>query len=149
MANRRPSSPSLLLLVLVLVPVSISAVRSRYVLPSDPVSDGLDPPLGRGLPLYFPRSASSDSCDETYGFMPCTSTWIGNLFLILVYGYLMYTAATFLSAGSELLLEILGPGLIGGLLLPMLGALPDAMLILGESWSVSHLLDGWCFGWGS
>lgn len=42
----------------------------------------------------------------------------------------MYTAATFLSAGSELLLEILGPGLIGGLLLPMLGALPDAMLIL-------------------
>ncbi|PHT77080.1 hypothetical protein T459_20602 [Capsicum annuum] len=42
----------------------------------------------------------------------------------------MYLAATYLSSGSELLLEILGPGLIGGLFLPMLGALPDAMLIL-------------------
>lgn len=39
-------------------------------------------------------------------------------------------AATYLSNGSELLLEILGPGLVGGLFLPILGALPDAMLIL-------------------
>ncbi|KAI5403956.1 hypothetical protein KIW84_051194, partial [Lathyrus oleraceus] len=36
----------------------------------------------------------------------------------------------FLSNGSELLLEILGPGIVGGLFLPILGALPDAMLIL-------------------
>jgi len=45
----------------------------------------------------------------------------------------MFTAATYLSAGSELLLEILGPGIVGGLFLPMLGALPDAMLIMGMS----------------
>ncbi|KAI3974311.1 hypothetical protein MKX01_030980, partial [Papaver californicum] len=55
---------------------------------------------------------------------------MGNLFLIFVYGYLMFTAASFLSNGSELLLEILGPGIIGGLFLPVLGALPDALLIL-------------------
>jgi Ca2+/Na+ antiporter len=42
----------------------------------------------------------------------------------------MFLAATFLSAGSELMLEILGPGIVGGLFLPVLGALPDAMLIL-------------------
>ncbi|KAF2287348.1 hypothetical protein GH714_039699 [Hevea brasiliensis] len=62
--------------------------------------------------------------------MPCTSTALGNLFLIIVYGYLMFFAATYLSNGSELLLEILGPGIVGGLFLPVLGALPDAMLIL-------------------
>ncbi|PWA78844.1 hypothetical protein CTI12_AA211190 [Artemisia annua] len=73
---------------------------------------------------------STEACEQTYGFLPCTDTAFGNLFLILVYGYLMYLAATYLSAGSELLLEILGPGLVGGLLLPILGALPDAMLIL-------------------
>ena len=44
----------------------------------------------------------------------------------------MFLAATYLSTGSELLLEILGPGIVGGLFLPMLGALPDAMLILGN-----------------
>lgn len=43
----------------------------------------------------------------------------------------MFLAATYLSSGSELLLEILGPGIVGGLFLPILGALPDAMLILG------------------
>lgn len=42
----------------------------------------------------------------------------------------MFKAATYLSTGSELLLEILGPGIVGGLFLPILGALPDAMLIL-------------------
>ncbi|CBI20223.3 unnamed protein product, partial [Vitis vinifera] len=42
----------------------------------------------------------------------------------------MFLAATYLSSGSELLLEILGPGLVGGLIVPILGALPDAILIL-------------------
>ncbi|XP_030479631.2 sodium/calcium exchanger NCL [Cannabis sativa] len=70
------------------------------------------------------------TCEQSYGFLPCTTTALGNMFLILVYGFLMFTSATYLSNGSELLLEILGPGLIGGLFLPILGALPDAMLIL-------------------
>ncbi|XP_076945681.1 sodium/calcium exchanger NCL-like [Bidens hawaiensis] len=69
-------------------------------------------------------------CEQTYGFMPCTNTVLGNLFLILVYGYLMFLAAMYLSTGSELMLEVLGPGIVGGLFLPILGALPDAMLIL-------------------
>jgi Ca2+/Na+ antiporter len=64
--------------------------------------------------------------------MPCTTTVLGNLFLMLVYGYLMYSAAKWLSSGSEILLEILGPGIVGGLFLPVLTSLPDAMLILGE-----------------
>ena len=76
-------------------------------------------------------TAESSTCDQTYGFLPCTTTVIGNIFLIAVYGYLMFLAASYLSHGSELLLEILGPGIIGGLFLPILGALPDAMLILG------------------
>ncbi|KAL3736155.1 hypothetical protein ACJRO7_025151 [Eucalyptus globulus] len=125
------TSRRVLLLLLLLVLASISAVRCRSVRLSDQVSDGLGKPLRRGSPLLLPSwAASSDTCDETYGFLPCTTNWIGNLFLILVYGYLMYTAATCLSGGSEMLLEILGPGLIGGLLLPILGALPDALLIL-------------------
>ncbi|XP_030550188.1 sodium/calcium exchanger NCL-like [Rhodamnia argentea] len=130
---------SLLLLLL----LSFGSAHSRSILgpqPPDPVSDGASPAGGRpgdGPPyLLLPRSSSSaaadddSSCDQTYGFMPCTTSWLGNLFLILVYGYLMFTAATYLSNGSELLLEILGPGIVGGLFLPILGALPDAMLIL-------------------
>ena len=78
-----------------------------------------------------PATAEAEKCEQSYGFLPCTTTVLGNMFLVLTYGFLMFKAATFLSAGSELLLEIMGPGLVGGLLLPILGALPDALLVLG------------------
>ncbi|XP_073287240.1 sodium/calcium exchanger NCL-like [Primulina huaijiensis] len=94
---------------------------------SDITSDGVN---STKVPRFIRLYAAAETCEQTYGFMPCTSTALGNLFLILVYGYLMFLAATYLSSGSELLLEILGPGLIGGLFLPILGALPDALLIL-------------------
>nr|XP_043626785.1 sodium/calcium exchanger NCL-like [Erigeron canadensis] len=87
------------------------------------VHDGIKPSL-------LLASNVVELCEQTYGFLPCTNTVFGNLFLIMVYGYLMFLAATYLSAGSELMLEILGPGIVGGLFLPILGALPDAMLIL-------------------
>lgn len=76
-------------------------------------------------------AAAAEGCERTYGVLPCTTTAVGNLFLVLSYGFLMYKAATCLSSGSELLLQILGPGIVGGLFLPILGALPDALLILG------------------
>ncbi|KAG2372009.1 Sodium/calcium exchanger [Vigna angularis] len=98
----------------------------------DPLSDGVSANTWEGL-LRLPSAITAESsCEQTYGFLPCTTTVIGNLFLIIVYGFLMFKAATFLSGGSELLLEILGPGIVGGLFLPILGALPDAMLILGS-----------------
>lgn len=75
-------------------------------------------------------SSGSSSCEATYGVLPCTDTVIGNLFLLAAYGYLMYVAASMLSQGSELLLSAVDAGLIGGLLLPILGALPDSILIL-------------------
>ncbi|KAJ4808429.1 Calcium-binding EF-hand family protein [Rhynchospora pubera] len=94
------------------------------------------------LSLHLGRLLKSDgvesACEQTYGFLPCTETVLGNLFLILVYGFLMFKAATFLSSGSELMLEILGPGIVGGLFLPILGALPDALLILASGLSGSR-----------
>ncbi|KAE9456386.1 hypothetical protein C3L33_11712, partial [Rhododendron williamsianum] len=117
MHNNRPFLLSLLLLLLCAV-----VAHGRLI------SDGglhQPPELIRLKP-----SAAASSCDQTYGFLPCTTTVLGNLFLILAYGYLMYLGATYLTSGSEMLLEIVGPGIIGGLFLPILGALPDAMLIL-------------------
>ncbi|KAG6637233.1 sodium/calcium exchanger NCL-like [Carya illinoinensis] len=106
--------------------------RTYFSLSSDLVSDGVQ--QLRGPPcLALNRSSSfsaESTCEQTYGFLPCTTTVLGNIFLIVVYGYLMFLSATYLSNGSELLLKILGPGIVGALFLPILGALPDAMLIL-------------------
>lgn len=68
--------------------------------------------------------ATAGGCERTYGFLPCTESAVGNLFLAVVYGYLMFNATTYLSSGIELLLEVLGSGIIGGLFSPLLGALP-------------------------
>ncbi|XP_043689478.1 sodium/calcium exchanger NCL-like [Telopea speciosissima] len=108
--------------------------RSRFIAENasslELVSDGIDNVRKPSFIALKGMVFSDDTCDQTYGFLPCTSTILGNIFLIIVYGFLMYQAAKLLSNGSELLLAIIGPGIIGGLFLPILGALPDAMLIL-------------------
>jgi Ca2+/Na+ antiporter len=52
------------------------------------------------------------------------------LFLICVYGYILYISAKLIADGSELLSVVLDPGLVGGLLLPVMGAVPDCAIVL-------------------
>ncbi|KAG8386380.1 hypothetical protein BUALT_Bualt03G0142800 [Buddleja alternifolia] len=125
--RRRQLKPSPLLTVIIFL-ILCGLTYGRFIPDqSDLVSDGVH---SSKVSQFLRLGVAEETCEQTYGFLPCTSTALGNLFLILVYGYLMFLAATYLSTGSELLLEILGPGIVGGLLLPILGALPDAMLIL-------------------
>ncbi|PWA66615.1 calcium-binding EF-hand family protein [Artemisia annua] len=119
----------IILIITLLACSTITSTSSRLI------NDGVRDDLNGSVSVLEPLVSSQDAvleelCAQTYGFMPCTNSITGNLFLILVYGYLMFLAATYLSSGSELMLEILGPGIVGGLFLPILGALPDALLIL-------------------
>eukprot|EP00879_Flechtneria_rotunda_P019587 GHRR01020580.1.p1 GENE.GHRR01020580.1~~GHRR01020580.1.p1 ORF type:complete len:454 (+),score=145.47 GHRR01020580.1:211-1572(+) len=54
----------------------------------------------------------------------------GALLDVFVFGYILLQGAGLLSDGSELLLEIVNPGIVGGVVLPVLGALPDSLIIL-------------------
>ncbi|EAL68477.1 hypothetical protein DDB_G0278609 [Dictyostelium discoideum AX4] len=77
---------------------------------------------------------NSDSC-QCYAqcmntIWPCSNTVVGDLMLMAAYGVLLAFGAKFISDGSEGLMEILDPGLIGGLVLPILSALPDAIIIV-------------------
>lgn len=46
---------------------------------------------------------------------PCSSdSVLGSIVLMIVYGYLLLRGAQLLSNGSELLLEVISPGIIGG-----------------------------------
>ena len=135
----RLSSFGLFLLILC-VPTYGRFLTQYHPLSSDLISDGVhDRDSGGGSYRVLNRlsgESSTSTCDQTYGFLPCTTSLMGNLFLMVVYGYLMYLAAKSLSDGSEHLLEILGPGFVGGLVLPILGALPEALLVLG-----AHLVN--------
>lgn len=55
---------------------------------------------------------------------------VPQLFLMAAYGYILFTASKTMSDGCEMLLGIYGPGIIGGLVIPILGAVPDSAIIL-------------------
>ncbi|KAH9305488.1 hypothetical protein KI387_009892 [Taxus chinensis] len=133
----------LLLIALLILQCGLarSAGQNRFILQGPKfnkglVSDGINESHLMDWPKMFLTDlesvesiSSSGECEQTYGFLPCTKTVVGNLFLLGVYGFLMFKAAAFLSDGSELLLSVMGPGIVGGLFLPVLGALPDTLLI--------------------
>ncbi len=69
-----------------------------------------------------------DSCLEK--LFPCSQTVIGNVMLMIAYGFILSCGAKLISDGAEMLLEVSNPVIVGGLVLPILGALPDAAMIL-------------------
>lgn len=55
----------------------------------------------------------------------------GLIWLFFSYGYVLYQASNLISEGSELLLLVPSlAGLVGGVVLPLLGSVPDGAIIL-------------------
>ncbi|CAH3015951.1 unnamed protein product [Porites evermanni] len=73
-----------------------------------------------------------DPCsEEKNGMYPCSSTITGNLLLMVFYGAILGVAAKCISDGAELLLDLgCSPSLVGGIVLPLLGAVPDSAIII-------------------
>ena len=49
---------------------------------------------------------------------------------MMCYGFILYKAAVLIGDGSEKLLLVYGPGIVGGLVIPILGAVPDGAIVL-------------------
>ena len=67
-----------------------------------------------------------------FGLFPDCDNLGGSVFLTAVYGFALLTSAKLIADGSELLLEVFSPGVVGGLLLPILGSVPDAAVIVAS-----------------
>ncbi|XP_002275985.2 sodium/calcium exchanger NCL [Vitis vinifera] len=116
-----------MLLLMMVSPRSCGRVAANNSSSSGLVSDG-DGEVQQPAFIVFEEWASSYSCNQTYGFMPCTATVPGNILLILVYVSLMLFAAKLLYDGSEILVELLSPGIAGAVFLPLLSSLLDAII---------------------
>ena len=75
-----------------------------------------------------------DSCyGERNGIFPCSSTITGNFILMLFYAAVLGAAAKFISDGAEMLLDFgFPPSIIGGVVLPVMGAVPDCAIIVAS-----------------
>lgn len=81
--------------------------------------------------LKLKLTTATVTCEPVYGFLPCTTELWGQLFLILVYEYLASLGNNYVSEGSELFFNMIGPGIFGASLFHILGTIPMVVLMLG------------------
>ena len=95
--------------------------------------------MGAVLSNAFIPPDSILGCDEDGCMAPFSSgDWAWGLVQVLslmtVYAYILFTAANMLSDGSELLLLVPSiAGIVGSVVLPILGAVPDGAILGGKS----------------
>lgn len=93
-------------------------------------------------PLAPAPPPCEETCKETYDFMPCSTSAGGSLTLMFFYCMVLLWGANCIGDGGEALLNlgVMSPSFIGGVLLPILGAVPDAVIIIvsGAGGSVAH-----------
>lgn len=77
------------------------------------------------------------TCEPIYGFLPCTTEIWGQLFLIVVYQYLLSLGEKYVSHGSDLFFKLTGPGIFGASLFFILGTFPQISLLLVTGLSTS------------
>ena len=95
--------------------------------------------MGAMLSNAFIPPDSILGCDEDGCMAPFSSgdwAWglVQVLSLMMVYAYILFTASNMLSDGSELLLLVPSiAGIVGSVVLPILGAVPDGAILGGKS----------------
>lgn len=119
----------LFLLLLRVIGVASRPLQQSY---GEVISDGIDHIQERSSPLLrLYGEDSAEYCEQLYGFLPCSNTLPGHLFLILVYQYLLFHGESYVAAGGERIFKILGPGVFGASAFQILGFLPETLILLG------------------
>lgn len=125
-----------LLLLLPLI-LSTAGVVSRPLISTSPtlISDGIS------FGYQQPENEASSSpqmtvCEQMYGFLPCSESVGGHLFLIVVYEFLLFHGESYVALGGERIFKILGPGVFGASVFQLIGSLPEALILLASGlWS--------------
>jgi len=92
--------------------------------------------MGATLGKMFVDPAAPIACNATQtdcgGVIPDDGYgWVQLLFLFFAYGYVLYFSSGLISDGSELLLLVPSlSGIVGSVVLPVLGAVPDGAIVL-------------------
>ncbi|KAL7218320.1 hypothetical protein ACSBR2_011565 [Camellia fascicularis] len=100
---------------------------------SDSISDGINHVEGNQSSFLLLKGLDSEEeCEKMYGFLPCSYTPLGHLFLILVYEYLLFHGESYVASGGERIFKILGPGIFGASAFHALDSLPKSLILLGH-----------------
>ena len=98
---------------------------------SNLISDGIDQ-ISHSSILEVDVKATTVTCEAIYGFLPCTSSVWGEIFMIVVYEFLLCSAEKYVSSGADLFFQMFGTGIFGASLFQILGTIPQVALVLGK-----------------
>lgn len=119
--------------ILIVLTVNVTG-RILHYSSSELVSDGTDDPTQEKQSSFLHLKGIDvleEQCEQMYGFLPCSETLLGHLFLIVVYEYLLYHGESYVSSGGKRIFQILGPGIFGASAFQVLGFLPESLILLG------------------
>ncbi|XVE88151.1 hypothetical protein DITRI_Ditri19aG0045100 [Diplodiscus trichospermus] len=116
---------AILLLILTINYGSSRSIKEKSCI----ISDGMSQTSKSSL-LEFDLQTTTVTCEPTYGFLPCTTELWGQLFLLVIYEYLLSLSQQFISNGSNLFFEMFGSGIFGASLFHILGMFPQVILVL-------------------
>lgn len=73
---------------------------------------------------------ATETCEPTYGFLPCSSNAWGLLFLVIVFEILITLGSQYVGDGSDLFFQTIGPGILGASVFQFLGTIPQIVMVL-------------------
>jgi len=101
-----------------------SMLSSAFIPPGSLLGCEELPPKIEGMENIIECLPPQLSADWIWGMVQCMT-------LLVLYGYILFTASNMLSNGSELLLLVPSiAGVVGSVVLPILGAVPDGAIML-------------------
>ncbi|KAK4439142.1 Sodium/calcium exchanger NCL2 [Sesamum alatum] len=124
--------PTLVLFLIILLVSATTLTISRPL-----ISAGLDgnefPSSVVDLQIKGMDSGTEEqSCEQMYGFLPCSKSVWGQVFLIVVYEYLLFHGESYVASGGQRIFKILGPGVFGACAFQLIGSLPEALILLAS-----------------
>ncbi|KAL0399441.1 UNVERIFIED_CONTAM: Sodium/calcium exchanger NCL2 [Sesamum radiatum] len=123
--------PHTLLLCLIILLLSPTTIISRPL-----ISDGNEFPSNSAVDTIRLKGSGgkskSESCEQMYGFLPCSDSVWGHVFLIVVYEYLLFHGESYVASGGERIFKILGPGVFGACAFQLIGSLPESLILLAS-----------------
>lgn len=121
---------ALFILILLTVKVTCRSLRSELI------QNGTNDTTQEKEPSFLHLKGIDvieEHCEQMYGFLPCSETLPGHLFLIVVYEYLLYHGESYVASVGKRIFKILGPGIFGASAFHVLGFLPESLILLGTS----------------
>ncbi|KAG6420604.1 hypothetical protein SASPL_117139 [Salvia splendens] len=109
-------------------------VSSLYLLASIQLAHSRSIVDDRSSGANLPLLVTTVTCEPVYGFLPCATNGLGLLFMIVMYNISLSFGGKYVATGSDMWMQIIGPGVVGGSVFQFLGTIPQLVIWISHAY---------------